>query len=83
MHTVKIDLNLCVRCQVCVDSCFVNVLSWDEARGIPYGAYPAECQICTYCERICPVGAIEIVPDWQGRKTPPYLSARQEVKSHV
>lgn len=74
MHVLKLDTTRCTSCQTCVDVCFVNAIGWDEEEGSPLLAYPEDCQVCCVCERACPEGAIEIVPDWAGRRTPPYLS---------
>jgi NAD-dependent dihydropyrimidine dehydrogenase PreA subunit len=77
MHIIRIDPDLCISCRKCVDCCFVNVIRWDEVEGKPYSAYPEDCQICTYCERICPVNAIEIVPDWESRHKTQYLTTER------
>lgn len=77
MHTVKIDLAVCTGCKTCVDACWVDVIRWDDVKGIPFGAYPEDCQICTYCERVCPTGAIEILPDWESRHCPRTFSTER------
>ena len=70
MHALKFDLDVCTRCQDCVDACFVDVIRWDEEKGIPLGSYPEDCQVCCVCERVCPVQAIEIIPDWKSKYIP-------------
>ena len=75
MHTVKINLEACTGCKECIDACFVDVIRWDEARGIPYGAYSEDCQICCVCEQACPTKAIEIIPDWKSKYVPKPLAA--------
>ena len=74
MHILKVDTTRCSSCRTCVDVCFVNAIGWDEGEGLPVLTYPEDCQVCCVCERGCPDGAIEIVPDWGGRYCPPYLS---------
>ena len=49
-HNVKIDLDLCNACRVCVDACFVDVIRWDEAEEKPIAKYPEECATCNWCE---------------------------------
>ncbi len=78
MHVLKADTNRCNGCKTCVDVCFVNAIGWDELRELPFLKYPEDCQICAVCERACPAEAIEIVPDWESRYCPRYLSVEKE-----
>jgi NAD-dependent dihydropyrimidine dehydrogenase PreA subunit len=73
-HSVKIDLQLCTRCQMCADACFVDVIRWDERKGVPFSAYPEDCQTCRVCARVCPAHAIEVIPDWGDRYFPKVLA---------
>jgi NAD-dependent dihydropyrimidine dehydrogenase PreA subunit len=73
-HTVKIDSQLCTGCQTCVDVCFVDVIRWEEAENLPVAAYPVDCQMCGVCERVCPTGAIELIPSWGDRHFPKVLA---------
>jgi NAD-dependent dihydropyrimidine dehydrogenase PreA subunit len=73
-HTIKIDYDCCTSCRSCVHCCFVDVIRWDEAKGVPVGAYPEDCQICEVCEMICPVNAIEVIPDWKSKYIPKPIS---------
>ncbi len=76
MHTIKIDKERCTGCQMCVADCFVDVIRWDDAKRIPFAAYPEDCQVCCICEKVCPTGAIEIIPDW-GTKYYPRILAKE------
>ena len=73
-HRLNVDADACTACLTCVDVCFVNAIGWDEAADAPILAYPADCQVCCVCERACPESALEVVPDWAGRRPRPYLS---------
>lgn len=59
---INIDLEDCTNCQTCVNSCFIDVLRWDEAKKNPIVAYPEDCVGCLFCEANCPQHCIEIVP---------------------
>jgi MinD superfamily P-loop ATPase len=74
-HQLVVDGDACTACGTCVDVCFVNAIGWDDGRDQPTLAYPDDCQVCCVCERACPESALEIVPDWAGRRPRPYLSA--------
>jgi ferredoxin len=73
-HQLVVDGSACTGCRTCVDVCFVNAIGWDDGRDQPALAYPDDCQVCCVCERACPESALEIVPDWAGRRPRPYLS---------
>ena len=74
MHSVTIDSDLCIGCRECVDACFVDVIRWDETNEIPVCAYPEDCQVCFVCERVCPVQALEMIPDWKSKYNPKAIS---------
>ena len=74
MHRLEVDPARCTSCRMCVDSCNVNAIGWDDGEGRPTLAYPEDCQVCSVCERACPEEALVMVPDWAARYCPPYLS---------
>jgi NAD-dependent dihydropyrimidine dehydrogenase PreA subunit len=74
MHIMKIDPDRCSGCATCVDVCFRDAIRWGDDESTPILAYPDDCEVCCVCERACPEGALEIVPDWASRHCPPYLS---------
>jgi ferredoxin len=82
-HQLVVDGDACTACGTCVDVCFVNAIGWNDDLDQPRMAYPDDCQVCCVCERACPESALEIVPDWAGRRPRPYLSvaAAEEVAS--
>jgi NAD-dependent dihydropyrimidine dehydrogenase PreA subunit len=69
MNKVDIDLDVCIRCKMCVDACFVNVFRWDNTPGDekPVAAYQEDCVWCLSCEEICPVQCIDVKPTIPGR----------------
>lgn len=79
LKELKVDQTKCTHCKTCLDVCFKNVIEWDEEKRIPYGKYPLDCQICCICERTCPAGAIEVIPDWDAKYYPRYVSTLREV----
>ncbi len=74
-HRMIIGADGCTACHTCVDVCFVNAIGWDDELDTPVLAYPDDCQVCCICEVACPASALEIVPDWAGRRPRPYLSS--------
>ena len=73
MHALTISES-CTGCKRCVDVCFVNAIAWDEENEKPVLAYPEDCQICVYCEKLCPAKALQIIPDWKSKYNPKTLS---------
>jgi NAD-dependent dihydropyrimidine dehydrogenase PreA subunit len=69
MNRVQINLDICNRCKVCVDACFVNVIKWDNTPGEekPVAAYQEDCVWCLACEDACPVQCIEVIPTLPGK----------------
>jgi MinD superfamily P-loop ATPase len=74
-HRMIVDGGACTACRTCASACFVNAIGWDDEADAPTLAYPDDCQVCCVCEKVCPEAALEIVPDWAGRRPRPYLSA--------
>lgn len=56
----NIDEAVCTGCKLCVDSCMMDVIYFDEEKGKAYAKYPDDCQACFLCVTDCPVGAITI-----------------------
>ena len=73
MHILKVKES-CNGCKICQDVCFVNSIGWDEENDKPVFTHPEDCQICAYCEKLCPEEAMEIIPDWSSRYNPKILS---------
>ena len=59
---IRIDRDRCTGCKICVHSCFVDVLRWDEQEEAPIVAYPEDCVWCLSCEAECPEQCIEVIP---------------------
>ena len=62
MSIKRIDMDKCVGCGTCVDSCIMDVLRFDEEKKRPVIAYPKECYCCYNCAMDCPVDAIFVDP---------------------
>lgn len=76
LKELKVDMDKCVHCKICVDVCFVNVIGWDGEKEIPYGRYPLDCQVCCICEAACPQKAITVIPNWDNKYYPSYISTQ-------
>ncbi|MFC1892242.1 ferredoxin family protein [Thermodesulfobacteriota bacterium] len=58
---LKINYGKCKVCGTCYNDCPMDVIGWDDEKGIPFALYPDECCYCGNCELYCPVEAIEIM----------------------
>jgi NAD-dependent dihydropyrimidine dehydrogenase PreA subunit len=76
-HIVKFDLKLCNACKTCVDTCFVDVIGWDEVKNIPTARHLEDCQVCGVCEENCPTNAITVIPDWSSKYFPRILAENE------
>ena len=56
----NIDEAVCNGCGMCVDSCMMDVIYFDEEKRKAYIKYPDDCQACFLCVTDCPVDAIAI-----------------------
>ena len=78
MNTITINKTLCIGCQICYRSCFVDVFRWDKENRRPIVAYPEDCVHCTYCEVCCPQRALKMCPDYES-----YLFPRDLVTTNI
>lgn len=65
MNAIKIDKNNCTGCKTCYQSCFMDVIRWDEEAKLPIAAYPEDCVDCLYCENSCPSEGIHVIIDFK------------------
>ncbi len=57
--TVRLDLELCKACGICIEVCPDKVFDRDKL-GYPVLARPEDCSQCLLCELHCPDFAIEV-----------------------
>lgn len=62
MGIENIDLKLCNGCGICIDSCPMDVIRFDENNQKAYIAYGLDCGVCFLCSDDCPTNAIKITP---------------------
>jgi NAD-dependent dihydropyrimidine dehydrogenase PreA subunit len=72
MGIKNIDKELCDGCKVCVESCPMDVIRFNEDEQKAYPAYPSDCTVCYLCETDCPTGAITVTPDTVRKVILPY-----------
>lgn len=60
MSVIRIDLDTCIGCKICVDVCPLDVLYFDGENRKSIIAYPENCQNCGQCYVNCPVGSLGI-----------------------
>jgi formate hydrogenlyase subunit 6/NADH:ubiquinone oxidoreductase subunit I len=63
---IRIDGNLCVKCDLCDWICPGDLIHHEEGnrQKLPVMAYPDECWYCGLCQSVCPVDAITVIfPD--------------------
>jgi NAD-dependent dihydropyrimidine dehydrogenase PreA subunit len=70
MPIEKVDSDKCNGCEICVDSCPMDVIRFDEGKNKAFIKYTKDCIACYNCEQDCPVGAIYVTPQ-RGTMVPP------------
>lgn len=65
----QIDPDLCNGCEICIDSCPMDVIRMDEKIKKVVIRYPDDCMLCLFCELDCPQNAIYVSP----KKTVPIM----------
>ncbi len=55
---IKVDLDACTSCEICVKICPANALDMEET--YPEMKRPEDCTLCGICQDQCPVEAIEV-----------------------
>lgn len=59
-----IDTDICTSCGICLEKCRFDAITTDNN---DYAITPLDCEGCGYCEIVCPVGAIAMVPRKTGK----------------
>ena len=62
MSIEKIDLNACIGCGTCVETCPMDVIRMDKKREKAFIKYPEDCMLCEWCMFDCPTKAITVTP---------------------
>jgi len=70
MPIEKINADLCTGCGICVNSCPMDCIRFDEKTRKAVIKYPKDCIACYNCEEDCPVKAIYVNP-FRGTAPPP------------
>jgi len=55
-----INANLCSSCGKCYKYCPQDVFGWDKEKNVPAVLYAGECDMCCFCEVLCPEVAIDV-----------------------
>lgn len=63
MAIEKIDLDLCIRCGICVKACSLDVIAMNPQSKVPEIVYQEDCMLCDMCMVHCPASAITITPE--------------------
>jgi len=63
MPITRVDLNICIGCGNCWNTCPNDVFRMDDAAKKSVIAYPQDCQVCNMCAYYCPTGSIMVTPD--------------------
>ena len=70
MNKIIVSKELCIGCQICYKSCFIDVIKWDAENKRPVIMYPEECVQCGFCEMNCPKRALKMEPDYENYMFP-------------
>ena len=55
----KFNINKCISCKKCIDSCFFDAIKWNKENNKPF-LKDFGCEGCEVCKLVCPSGAIEM-----------------------
>ena len=64
-HVIKFDPENCVGCKLCYKACFVDVIRWDETRGLSSNTLKTAN---TAIARPCAKELHRVIPDYSSEK---------------
>ena len=71
MAIEKINAELCIGCEKCVNCCPADVIRMDKKSNKASIEYPQDCMLCLWCMAECDQNAITVSPE----KTSPLFSS--------
>jgi NAD-dependent dihydropyrimidine dehydrogenase PreA subunit len=58
---IKVDLDCCTGCGVCILICPSNVIHMDREKNVALAKYNRDCASCRLCQEHCPFECIEVI----------------------
>ena len=72
MAVYRVDLDACIGCMNCYNSCPMDVFRCDFEKKKSIIAYVTECQICGQCIMVCPVRSLGLTFEEAGQPLTSY-----------
>lgn len=82
MSVIRLDLNKCIGCKLCVEVCPMDVFYFDTQAKKSVIAYPENCQNCGQCYVNCPGRSIGMSNESYGYPMTAYRSLTEAPVNH-